>query len=89
VLNGLANVAEPCRFRDVTVQGKRKLKTMVDGYYWCIAPDKTLFVALNEKGTWWIPGVENPVFEEELNILCAVVPPELMAEPLVDRLQLN
>jgi hypothetical protein len=64
-------------------------RTMQDGYYWCVAPDKTLFVALREKGAWWIPGVENDV-SEDLNILCAVIRPELqLAEPLVDRLQLN
>jgi hypothetical protein len=47
---------------------------MKDGYYWIEALDHTQFVALLAKGSWWVPGVENPVFLHPGHVLWPVIP---------------
>lgn len=48
-----------------------------DGYYWCQAPDGTLFIALREDGHWWTFGVENPILLGPESVLYPAVRPDI------------
>lgn len=61
-----------------------------DGYYWCQAPDGTLFIALKEGGHWWTFGVENPILLSPESVLYPAVPPRVpVGTELVEVRQLH